>query len=134
MDCKKISIRIDDETAVAGAAAAALQMAGTAGFGRTGQYMIATVVSELATNIERYGGIGNIVVEIINGEKQNGIEVTARDSGAGIENIEAAMQDGFSTTKKSLGVGLPGVKRLMDTFSIDTGPGAGTLIVARKWV
>ena len=32
------------------------------------------------------------------------------------------------------GLGLPGVRRMMDEFAIESGPGRGTRITARKWV
>ena len=41
--------------------------------------------------------------------------------------------EGFSTGG-GLGCGLPGVKRLMDQFTIDSAPGRGTRVVARKWL
>jgi serine/threonine-protein kinase RsbT len=33
-----------------------------------------------------------------------------------------------------MGCGLSGVQRLMDEFAIDSGPGRGTRVVARKWL
>lgn len=43
------------------------------------------------------------------------------------------MEDGYSTSG-GLGAGLPGVKRLMDTFDIDSKPNQGTIITATKWL
>ena len=108
------------------------RLATAAGFDRIAQNQISTAVSELATNIYRYGKRGTIHIRVIEGAKKIGIEIIARDDGPGIEDVEKAMQEGFSTTK-SLGIGLPGVRRLMDEFEIETAPGKGTRIVARKW-
>ncbi|HDU1187811.1 TPA: ATP-binding protein, partial [Listeria monocytogenes] len=46
------------------------------------------------------------------------------------------MQDGY-TTSGGLGAGLPGVKRLMDSFDIESsieGDSKGTVITTTKWV
>ncbi len=116
----------------AGAICSAKRLAAQAGFDEAGQSLIATAVSELATNIIRYGGGGEVVLRLIHEPGRDGLEILAQDHGPGIRNIERAMQDHFSTGK-SLGLGLPGVKRLMDEFFINSKPGVGTLCIARKW-
>jgi serine/threonine-protein kinase RsbT len=110
----------------------ARQLAVRAGFGETEQSLIATAVSELATNILRYGGGGEVVLRLIHEGNRDGLEIVAEDQGPGIQNIEQAMQDHFSTGQ-SLGLGLPGVKRLMDEFIVKSKPGEGTQCIARKW-
>ena len=42
------------------------------------------------------------------------------------------MRDHFSSGN-TLGLGLPGVKRMMDEFSLESKPGEGTRVTARKW-
>ena len=103
------------------------------GFNRVMQSMIATAVSELATNIVKYAGRGYITVGKISQMGQVGIEVIAEDQGPGIMDRVKAMSDNFSTGK-SLGLGLPSVKRLMDEFLLDSSEGLGTKIVSRKWI
>jgi CBS domain-containing protein/anti-sigma regulatory factor (Ser/Thr protein kinase) len=63
------------------------------------------------------------------------IEVIAHDRGPGIPDVEAAMTEGFSTANEWIrslgfgaGMGLPNSKRVSDEFSIDSGPGRGTLV------
>ena len=102
------------------------------GFNAIMQSMIATAVSELATNIVKYAGRGCITVGLIHQMGQLGIEVIAEDQGSGITDRVKAMSDHFSTGH-SLGLGLPGVRRLMDEFLMDSSAGLGTKIVARKW-
>ena len=123
-----ISREIDRHIAVIEAG----KLVSAAGVDRIAQNQISTAVSELATNIYRYGKRGTIHIRVIEKAGKIGIEIIARDDGPGIEDVEKAMQEGFSTTK-SLGIGLPGVRRLMDEFEIETAPGKGTRIVARKW-
>ena len=126
-------IKITDDIDVAEASSEALRSGESAGFSRAKSYMVATAVSELGTNIRRYAQEGEITIRILSDESKKGVEIVAEDTGPGIADIEAVMKDHFSTSN-SLGIGLPGVKRLMDEFEIDTEPGAGTRIIARKWV
>jgi serine/threonine-protein kinase RsbT len=109
------------------------QMAKQAGFNTTDEFMIAVAASELATNILRYAGIGEITINVIGAHEHNGIEIIALDKGAGISDIDLAMQEGYTTTEKSLGMGLPSVKKIMDEFEIKSGLQLGTLVKARKW-
>lgn len=102
------------------------------GFSESNQFLVATAVSELATNIVRYAGKGEITIRAVYDSGREGVEVVARDRGPGIANIEKAMEDHFSSGN-SLGLGLPSVRRIMDEFSIDSKRGRGTTIVARKW-
>ena len=125
-------IKITDDIDVAEASSEALRSGESAGFSRAKSYMVSTAVSELGTNIRRYAREGEITIRILSDESKKGVEIVAEDTGPGIADIEAAMKDNFSTSN-SLGIGLPGVKRLMDEFEIDTEPGAGTRIIARKW-
>ena len=104
-----------------------------AGFDDTRSRMIATAVSELARNILKYAGTGEIRLRKVEGRRGRGIEIEAVDRGPGIEDSEAAMRDNFSSGG-TLGLGLPGVKRLMDEFSLESAPGKGTRVTAVKWI
>jgi len=104
-----------------------------AGFDETPSRMIATAVSELVRNILKYAGSGEIRLRRVRGMGVRGIEVEAIDRGPGIADCEAAMQDHFSSGG-TLGLGLPGVRRMMDEFSLESTPGEGTRVTARKWI
>src|ERR1700712_3768656 len=80
------------------------------GMGLLNQTKLITAASELVRNMLRYGGGGNILIEIVTKGRENGIRLTFKDDGPGIKDIAMAMKDGFSTGK-SLGLGLPGAKR-----------------------
>ena len=95
--------------------------------------MIATAVSELVRNILKYAGTGEIRLRHVKRMGQRGIEIEAIDQGPGIANCEAAMCDHYSSGG-TLGLGLPGVKRMMDEFSLESTPGEGTRVTARKWI
>ena len=102
-------------------------------FGESAQYLIASAVSELSTNILRYAQKGKITLKVIHNGTRAGFEVTAQDQGPGIRNMENAMKENYSSGH-GLGLGLPSVKRIMDEFKIQSTPGVGTRITAIKWM
>ena len=104
-----------------------------AGFDETPSRMIATAVSELVRNILKYAGSGEIRLRRVKEPSRHGIEIEAIDQGPGIVDCEAAMLDHVSSAG-TLGLGLPGVKRLMDEFLLESTPGEGTRVTARKWI
>ncbi|MBK5105451.1 MAG: anti-sigma regulatory factor [Burkholderiales bacterium] len=104
-----------------------------AGFDETPSRMIATAVSELVRNILKYAGTGEIRLRQVKKMGSRGIEIEATDHGPGIVDCEAAMRDHYSSGG-TLGLGLPGVKRMMDEFSLQSTPGEGTRVIARKWI
>ena len=108
-------------------------MAAQLGFSPGTATLIATAISELARNMLLYASRGEVLITTIENNGSKGITVEARDEGPGIPQPQRALEDGYSTSGR-LGLGLPGVKRLMDEFRLETGPGRGTRIVVHKWV
>jgi serine/threonine-protein kinase RsbT len=104
-----------------------------AGFEETPARMIATAVSELVRNILKYAGSGEISLRSVSSSSGQGVEIEARDHGPGISDCQAALQDHYSSGG-TLGMGLPGVRRLMDDFKLESSPGNGTRVTARKWL
>ena len=70
---------LTEPTDSAQAIVAALDLAARAGFSETARCMIATAVSELATNILRYAKEGVIRLRIVREDGRTGIEVLAED-------------------------------------------------------
>jgi serine/threonine-protein kinase RsbT len=103
------------------------------GFEETPARMIATAVSELVRNILKYAGSGEINLRAVRSSSARGVEIEARDHGPGIVDCEAALQDHYSSGG-TLGMGLPGVRRMMDEFELESSPGNGTRVTARKWL
>ena len=126
-------LSIKTDTDAGRAALEATQFSLAAGFDDTPSRMIATAASELARNILKYAGTGDIRLRRVESPNGRGIEIEAVDRGPGIEDPEAAMRDNFSSGG-TLGLGLPGVKRLMDEFSLESAPGKGTRVTAVKWI
>ena len=94
--------------------------------------LIATAISEVARNILKYAGKGEVRLSTTEQGGRKGIVVIACDNGPGIPDIELALKDGFSTGK-SLGLGLPGARRLMDELAIESTVGQGTTVTMTKW-
>jgi len=130
---QEINVHLKNDLDIVAARQAARNLSKSMGFGLVDQTRITTAISELARNIVLYAGEGSIYLRVINNGVQKGIEILASDDGPGIVDIKLAMQDGY-TTSRGLGTGLPGAKRLMDEFSIRSGPGEGTQVVVRKWL
>lgn len=93
--------------------------------------LIATIVSELGTNIAKYAGRGFLALSRVDTPGAVDIEIVADDSGPGIVDLTQALEDHYSTGG-TLGLGLPGVRRMADEFSISSRPRGGTRVMARK--
>jgi serine/threonine-protein kinase RsbT len=112
------------------------------GFDARAQWEVSIAASELATNILKFAGRGEIHLEHL-GEPHDAVIVEAVDRGQGIDTVELAVADGFSEgalltpdrsrrTGQGLGVGLGSIHRLMDHVAIESAPGEGTRVVACK--
>jgi serine/threonine-protein kinase RsbT len=100
--------------------------------GIVNQTKLLTAASELVRNLLRYGGGGEVSIEIVTCGRNQGVHLVFSDKGPGIPDIDKAMTDGFSTGK-SLGLGLPGTKRLVNEFEIKSQPGIGTIVSIIKY-
>ncbi len=131
-DFVEACVAISRDGGVAEAVREAKRTAAGAGFGKSDQMKVATVVSELANNIRFHAGEGRIVIRTAAGPSGRGLEIVAEDEGSGIEDVENAMRDGFSTGG-GLGLGLPAVKRMSDEFLVESEGGRGTRVTVRMW-
>jgi anti-sigma regulatory factor (Ser/Thr protein kinase) len=95
--------------------------------------LVATIFSELASNVVKYAGRGFMRVAREESPDSIDVHIWAEDNGPGIPDVERAMRDHFSTGG-TLGLGLPGVQRMADEFSIESIVGHGTRVHVRKRV
>jgi signal transduction histidine kinase len=102
------------------------------GFDNVTQIKLTTAASELTRNIYEYARTGNITVSIIEEDGRVGMEILFEDRGPGIPDVERILSGRFRS-KTGLGKGISGSRRMMDEFSIETGPGLGTRVRATKW-
>ncbi len=109
----------------------AREMCESLGFPASEQIKVATVVSELARNIIQYVGRGRVELELLKGEKR-GLEIRAIDQGAGIPHLEGVLAGEYQSDT-GMGMGLRGAQRLMDDFTVESKPGLGTRVTARRY-
>lgn len=104
-----------------------------AGFNLVEQTKMVTAASELARNAVVHGGGGRVQLELVTSpEGRRGIRATFVDQGPGIPDLSLALRDGYSTSR-GLGLGLGGSRRLVNDFTIESRPGAGTTVSITRW-
>jgi len=117
---------VEDPSQVAPARRAAERLAQSVGFDATDIGRAAIVTTELAANLLRHAGGGEIVLRV----DKDRLDVLAWDRGPGIDDLAKSMRDGFSTAGGS-GTGLGAVQRLADGFDVHSVPGRGAIVLAR---
>ena len=90
---------------------------------------VAIVVTELAQNLIKHAGGGEVLLRGISDRGFLGFEVIAIDKGPGMDPA-VTMEDGFSTSGTP-GTGLGATRRMSDEFDIFTAPSQGAVILAR---
>ena len=107
-------------------------LATSAGFseGRVGEIDI--VVAEMASNLVKHAGGGQILVKLVEDQHRQGIEILSIDNGQGMNDITRMVSDGIST-KNTLGHGLGAMKRLADVFQVFSLKDWGTIILVRMF-
>ena len=135
-------VLVREELDVFEARRTAKRLAVEIGFDTQGRAELAIAVSELASNIVKYGVSGDILFEKIKAERLgNGLRVTARDIGPPIANLALAIRDGYSDTgpidpldlrnRKGFGCGLGAVVRFSDGFEYTPGEGEKRICIVR---
>ena len=132
MESRAISLETEHDIVVA--RGEVRDMAAALGFRPIDQTRLATVASELARNIVKYAGRGQMIAQATDAtDGRAGLRLIFEDKGPGIPNIETAMRDGFSTGR-GLGKGLPGSQRLVHEFKIESTPERGTRVTVVRWI
>ena len=91
---------------------------------------VAIAASELATNLHRHAGGGEILLQTLGADETAVVEILAIDRGPGMTDVTRCMSDGYSTGGTS-GTGLGAVRRLASEFDVYSAPGEGTVVMAR---
>ena len=110
-------------------------MATNIGFdSRVGEEIV-LAVTELATNLVRHAGGGDLLLRSVAENGRTGIQIESRDRGPGIGDVERAFADGYSTASGP-GYGLGAINRLMDEMEISPASGNtnGVHIICRRWI
>lgn len=111
---------------------AARALAERVGFSLVDQTKLVTAASELARNTIDYGGGGSVRLELVENGVRRGVRLTFEDQGPGIADLTLALKDGY-TSGHGLGLGLGGARRLVNDFTIESSPGAGTRVMIARW-
>jgi len=123
-------VAVAERSRVAEARRLACQAAMQQGFNENEIGRIAIAATELATNLVKHAGGGEIAIGPFDDSEGTGLEILALDKGPGISDVQKALSDGHSTAG-SAGTGLGAARRAASVFAVSTRPGHGTAIVAR---
>lgn len=123
-------VAVTEASQVSEARRRAVAVAQAMGFDETAAGRVAIVVTELATNIVKYGVPGEILIGTYEDATGTGVEVLSLDHGAGLLDAALALRDGHSTGG-SAGTGLGAVQRLSDAFDLVSRAGSGTAVMSR---
>ncbi len=91
---------------------------------------VSIAATELANNLLRHAGSGELLVQALGSDSSTVVELLAIDRGPGMHDISRCMADGYSTAGTP-GTGLGAVRRLASEFDIHSMPGEGTIVMAR---
>ena len=130
METLLIAIPTDDMSRVADARRRSTVLAEGLGFDEVAIGQISIVISELTTNLVKFGISGQLLLSAFEDPTGSGIEAIAVDRGPGFADVELALRDGYSTAGTS-GQGLGAVRRLCAAFAIVSWPAVGTGVLAR---
>jgi len=110
------------------------------GFTRHDGEELAIVVSELISNILKYGVRGSLQLQVLTDPKP-GIQIIARDEGPPFHDLQLALRDGFNDRgpidpaslmkRGGLGLGLGAVVRMTDSFRVEQLPAGKEIHVVR---
>lgn len=122
-------LAIDQEKDIATARLEAWSEAVRIGLSKFTSVKVATAVSELARNIVFYGGKGFVELKSTKDDRGPALQIVASDKGPGIEPRKLEeIWAGTYKSQRGMGKGLVAVKKLVDDFHLDTGPGRGTTV------
>lgn len=127
MSYTSILMQVSDRSHVGEVRRAVQTLANELDFSKTENGNLAIIATELAGNLIKHAGKGEIVLRMLN---ESGIEILSLDNGKGMKDIAQCMEDGYSTAG-SPGTGLGAVQRLSNVFDIYSRPEKGTAILCQ---
>ena len=131
MTLRILSVGIRAEVDVLACRQRARQIAALCGFGLQDQARIATAASEIARNVYNYAMPGRAEFLIEGETAPQVLTIRIEDHGPGIDELDRILAGQYKS-QTGTGGGLVGAQRMMDRFTVDTRPGAGTVVELRK--
>lgn len=126
----QMRLEVTDSSHVGQCRREAQRLADTWRFDATSAGRVAIVATELATNLVRHGGGGEMLVQPVSDGTATQLELLAIDRGPGMGSLQTSLRDGHST-RGSAGTGLGAVSRLSAVFDVYSRAGAGTVVLSR---
>ncbi len=126
------SILIKNLNEVGSARRQAIALAQTLDFNETEAAKIGIVLTEIASNLVKHAGGGELLLRPLQADNVQGLEIMALDRGPGMQDINRCLEDGYSTAGSS-GIGLGAVNRLSTQLEIYSKDGKGTVLVSTLW-
>jgi signal transduction histidine kinase/CheY-like chemotaxis protein len=108
----------------------AAEIAAGLGFDQSEQTRVATAVSEIVRNAFRYAGGGTVTYAIDNDARPQRFTIRVEDRGPGIARLDDVLAGRYSSPT-GMGLGLVGAQRLMDGFSVESSPGATSVVLEK---
>ena len=125
-----VRLRVDDPSGVAPVRRAAEQLADDLGFDERRKGEAAIVVTELATNLVRHGGGGEIILRVEPRRARRRSTRSRPTAGRASRTSARAREDGYSTGGGP-GNGLGAIGRLSATMDLQSGPDRARSSLAR---
>lgn len=122
-------VRVEEPSQIGECRRIAQRMAEAHDFDVTEVGRVGIVATELATNLIKHAGHGELLIQALDDEFGTDIEIVSMDRGPGM-HVEACMRDGHSTAGTA-GTGLGAISRLSSFFDAYSEIGRGTVAVSR---
>ncbi len=121
---------IRDASAIGEARRDSQRLASRVNLDETSSGRLGVIVTELAGNLSKHGGGGELLLQAIPTSMGTAVEVITMDRGPGMSNLNQCLEDGYSS-RGTPGTGLGAVKRLAAEFDIHSLSKRGTVVMAR---
>jgi anti-sigma regulatory factor (Ser/Thr protein kinase) len=125
-----IAVTVQDPSQISETRRKASDIAERQGFGDVDAGRVALVATELASNILKHGGGGEILIGTFEDTDQTGVELIALDKGPGMLDVAACLADGYSTAGTA-GKGFGAIVRLSHHVDVASWLGVGTAVLSR---
>jgi anti-sigma regulatory factor (Ser/Thr protein kinase) len=124
-----VSIAVDDSSQTGEVRRAAQRLADRLGWNDTDRGRLGIIANELANNLWKHAGHGNVLIRPLTTEDVSGLEIMTVDRGPGMD-VARSLRDGHSTGGTP-GNGLGAVQRLSTVFDAYSVPGKATVVLAQ---
>jgi len=123
-------IHIGEMSGIVEARQTAMNFCKTKGFSEVLSGNVSLIVTELATNLVKHAGSGELLIRSCTEGDVSGIECLALDRGMGITDIGGSLRGKYPATAGKE-TGLMAVRRLSSLFDLYSIPGKGTAVLSR---